>query len=142
MKPVLSHLGMTIDQHARKQVQMHSVARAVTQTLMRKLPAAFGKSFSHNKVYYSTMEGLSVSIEDFIDGNFDKYINNNGNISEPNSPDHKILIEKAECLRTKKQMMLFVMPFVIQKLPHRIYWRMENLIFVQEIWHLMQSIRF
>ena len=40
MKPVLSHLGMTIDQHARKQVQMHSAARAITQTLMRKLTSS------------------------------------------------------------------------------------------------------
>ena len=90
-------------------MQMHSAARTITQTLMRKSTAAFGKLFSCSKVYSSTMEGLPVTVEDFIDGNFD---NNNGNISEPKSPNHRILIEKAECLvhfsfvDTKKQMML------------------------------------
>ena len=40
MKPVPSHLGMTIDQHARKQVQMHSAASAITQNINEEVTSS------------------------------------------------------------------------------------------------------
>ena len=76
MDPVLTALNMTADQHTRKQVQMHSVARSISQSLHRKLPSSFGKSFSYNKVYYSSIDSVPVTVEEYIVGDFEKYINN------------------------------------------------------------------
>ena len=56
MKPLLSQLNMSADQHTRKQVQMHSVARSIAQSFERKVPSSFGKSFSYKKVFTIQLE--------------------------------------------------------------------------------------
>ncbi len=96
MEPLLSQLNMSADQHTRKQVQMHSVARSIAQSFERKVPSSFGKSFSYNKVYYSSIGNVPVTVEEYIPGMFEKYINNNGLISKASSQSEEV-IEKASC---------------------------------------------
>jgi len=111
MEPLLSQLNMSADQHTRKQVQMHSVARSIAQSFERKVPSSFGKSFSYNKVYYSSIGNVPVTVEEYIPGMFEKYINNNGLISKASSQSDEV-IEKASCfahfsyVHTNMQMMV------------------------------------
>lgn len=112
MDPILTQLHMTIDQHTRKQVQMHSVARSISQSLQRKLPSSFGKSFSYNRVYYSSIDSVPVTVEEYIAGDFEKYINNTGVVAKALSPAHEVILEKASCfahfsyVHTEMQMMV------------------------------------
>eukprot|EP00112_Aurelia_sp_Birch-Aquarium-sp1_P008581 Seg1949.5 transcript_id=Seg1949.5/GoldUCD/mRNA.D3Y31 product="Transient receptor potential cation channel subfamily M member 6" protein_id=Seg1949.5/GoldUCD/D3Y31 len=112
LAPVTENFNITITQHTRKQVQMHAVARSITRSFNKKIPSVFGSFFRYKKVYFSTIEGKPVTVEEFIPGNFQKYINNTGQIREAQSAEDRILIEKAECLvhysylHTKKQMMV------------------------------------
>ena len=41
------HLGLTPEDHTRKQVQMHTVARNVAQRFSKKAPPEFGPTFSY-----------------------------------------------------------------------------------------------
>ena len=75
--------GVGIDEHTKKAVQMHLLARNFASQLTRSLaPEAaikFGETFRYRNVYYGkTKEGESVTIEEFIDGKFRKYLNNTG----------------------------------------------------------------
>eukprot|EP00794_Sanderia_malayensis_P013091 gene13089-14433_t len=112
LAPVTENFNMTITQHTRKQVQMDAVARSITRSFNRKLSAAFGLFFMYKKVYFSNIQGKPVTVEEFIPGNFQKHINNTGQIRQAESAEDRILIEKAECLvhysyvHTKKQMMV------------------------------------
>lgn len=111
MEPLLSQLNMSADQHMRKQVQMHSVARSIAQSFERKVPSYFGKSFSYNKVYYSSIGNVPVTVEEYIPGTFEKYINNNGLISKAPLKSDEV-IQKASCfahfsyVHTNMQMMV------------------------------------
>ena len=96
MEPLRSHVNMSADQHTRKQVQMHSVARSIAQSCERKVPSSFGKSFSYIKLYYSSIGNVPVTVKEYIPGMFEKYSNNNG-LSSKASPQSDEVIEKASC---------------------------------------------
>ena len=40
----------------------------------------FGECFNYNPVYFGKINHKRVTIEEFLPGDFQKYINNNGNI--------------------------------------------------------------
>ena len=84
-------------QHTRKQVQMHSVVRSICQKFARKVPYAFGNCFSYNEVYFSTLNGTPVTVEEFIPGSFEKYSNNTALMEQARSDEHLVFIQKAEC---------------------------------------------
>ena len=67
----------TEDVHTRKQVQMHTVARHLTKKLSTKIPTEFGQCFWYNQVFYTQFQDEPATIEEFVPGNFTKYINNN-----------------------------------------------------------------
>ena len=71
-------LKSTVDDHTRKQVQMHAVARNITQRFSSKVPAEFGDSFQYGKVFYLVLDDLPITVEEFVPGDFRKYVNNNG----------------------------------------------------------------
>ena len=77
---------------------MHSVAQSIAFAFRRKAPHDFGKTFSYHTVYFSTLNGQPVTVEQFIEGIFRKYINNTGLVSIPESEDVKEVYDKAECL--------------------------------------------
>lgn len=105
----------TVEIHTRKQVQMHTVARQLTKQFSSIVPEEFGQSFAYNKVFYSRLNDEPVTVEEFVSGQFTKYVNNDGNCIIPKAdahPEFKELFEKAQCLVhytsliTKEQLML------------------------------------
>ena len=91
-------LDISVEDHTRKQVQMHSVAQSIAFAFRRKAPHDFGKTFSYHTVYFSTLNGQPVTVEQCIEGIFRKYINNTGLVSIPESEDVREVYDKAECL--------------------------------------------
>ena len=94
-------LASSVAVHARKQVQMHAVARHLTQRFAAKVPASFGKVFKYNKVYYTEFNSEPVTVEEFVEGKFSKYINNDGRCVTPSndaSEEEEETYAKAQCL--------------------------------------------
>ena len=92
---ILPESNESIEAQTRKSVQMHMLARYFAKCFVNDAPPDFGDSFFYSKSYYSTMDGYPVSIELFLDGHFEKLINNNG--LKTYSGTNSEYIEKAEC---------------------------------------------
>ena len=80
---------------------MHSLARHLTQKLKENVRSSetFGKSFSYKDIYFGNINNTDfeyVTVEEFIEGDFCKYINNNAECSNPTDSDE--LTQKAEFL--------------------------------------------
>ena len=90
--------GQTPEQHTKKVVQMHYLARNFAAKLKSELEAKdnLGETFSYNKIMLGkiTEEQEYVPVEEYVEGNFGKYVNNNGEICGNSG----CLTEKAECL--------------------------------------------
>ena len=101
-----------MEYHTRKQVQMHAIARNITQGFSLRVPFSNGNTFSYSKVFYSVLGELPVTVEEFVSGEFQKYVNNHGTWYAPLTEDHQEVYAKAECLVhfsytfSKKEMML------------------------------------
>lgn len=115
LRTIQQTMNTVVEDHARKQVQMHAVARHLTKGFSLKVPREFGQCFKYNKVYYSSLNGKPVSVEDFVPGKFAKYVNNNGKCvaaPESSSSESKEIYAKAQCLvhysysTTQQKMML------------------------------------
>ena len=80
---------------------MHYLARNFAAKLKEELIASdneilFGETMSYKKIYMGTIDREYVTVEEFIDRTFHKYINNNGNIGKGENADP--LTKKEECL--------------------------------------------
>ena len=73
------------EQHTKKIVQMHMLARNSTKTLEKELQLngnleLWGKTLTYNKIYMGRLYGHSggewLTVEEYIDGKFTKYLNN------------------------------------------------------------------
>lgn len=97
---IINDLKMSVEDHTRKQVQMHAVARNVTQRFTLKVPVEFGDSFQYGKVFYSQLDDVPVTVEEYVPGEFMKYVNNDGKCLESHSDDPELVqvFEKAQCL--------------------------------------------
>ena len=97
----LKALNQTPEEHAKRVVQMHHLARYLTQQLVERIQKEdvaeeFGQHFQFKKVFLGVMDtGDCVTIEEFIEGTFVKYINNTGLRCVNNSNS---MGQKAECL--------------------------------------------
>lgn len=94
-------IGISFEEHAKKQCQMHTVARNVAQRLSKHAPEEFGHTFHYNRVYFSILDEEPITIEEHIDGQFVKYINNDGFSAYPPEncdEDVKSIYEKAGTL--------------------------------------------
>ena len=91
--------GMTLEQHTRKQTQMHIAAQAIANRLVKKCKDFTAKQqfFAYNSVYFSMLGDEPITVESFVEGNFVKYINNDENPGVP-VQGKKTLYEKAEAL--------------------------------------------
>ena len=92
--------GVGIDEHTKKAVQMHLLARnfasQLTSSLASEAAINFGETFRYRNVYCGkTKEGECVTIEKFIDGKFRKYLNNTGLLCGDKADP---LCQKAKCL--------------------------------------------
>jgi hypothetical protein len=94
-------LNTAVEDHARKQVQMHAVAWHITKGFSLRVPPEFGECFKYNKVHYSCLNDKPVTVEDFVPGKFEKYVNNNGKCVAPpesSSSEIKEIYAKAQSL--------------------------------------------
>lgn len=76
----VERLFHSIEDHTRKMVQMNSLARNFAMKLALDAPADFGQTFSYTKVYLEKLNGECVTLESYLNGTFQKYINNTGDI--------------------------------------------------------------
>ena len=91
----------SVEDHTRKQVQMHSAARQITKQFEAKVPPEFGQPFQYNRVFYTTYQGKPAMLEEFVAGSFAKYVNNNGLCCSPPegcSSEYKEVFKKAQTL--------------------------------------------
>ena len=98
---IINTLRTTEEDHTRKQVQMHSAARQLTEQFSNKVPSHFGRCLHYNRVFYTKFEDEPATVEEYVPGFFFKYLNNNGeccSAPEKCSNEHKELFLKAECL--------------------------------------------
>ena len=101
LRTIEQTLNTAVEDHTRKQVQMHTVARHITKGFSLKVPPEFGECFKYNKVYYACLNDKPVTVEDFVTGKFAKYVNNNGKCVAPpenSSSQTKEIYVKAQCL--------------------------------------------
>lgn len=114
IQTITKKLNMTLENHTRKQVQMHAVARNITARFATKVPEfgeEFGEVFKYRKVFCYMYEDCPITVEEFVDGDFMKYVNNDGNCIDPPSEEYDIFA-KAQCLThfsylySKKKLML------------------------------------
>ena len=76
--------GQTVEEHNRNVVQMHLLARNFTLQLQEQIKknnatAAFGDVLKYRKIFYEETEHNEyVTIEEYVPGQFTKYIINDG----------------------------------------------------------------
>ena len=79
----MESLNLTEEEHARKQVQMHTLAQNVTTQMQRNVPETFGETFSYDSMLFGKItehngDARFVTIERYLEGSFTKYVNNTG----------------------------------------------------------------
>ncbi len=70
VKTIENTMNISAEDHTGKQVQLHTVAWNLTYQFSKRLPREFGKTFQYNKIYYGVKNGIPVTIEEFVPGNF------------------------------------------------------------------------
>ena len=107
-------VGETVEQQSRKTVQMHNLARNFASQLSQEalkveVIEEFGDTLQYKKIFLGETKSGYVTIEEFVEGSFEKYVNNNGEIC---GDKKETQTKKAECLahfsfeRSKKELML------------------------------------
>ena len=90
----IKELFGTTEAHTRKVIQMNVLARNFAQNLNLERPVVeYGPTFKYSKVYYANFNGEYITVEEFIEGTFAKYINNNGEICGDVSSDLSLKAE-------------------------------------------------
>ena len=89
---------MSLEDHTRKQVQMSAVAGHLTKRFAKNVPPEFGGTFEYAKVFFAVFKKQPVTIEEFVQGEFHKYVNNNGFHVPSPSVEFDEVYEKAQCL--------------------------------------------
>ena len=74
---------MTVEEHMRKVVQMHLLARNFALQLEEKVRkdkiSSYGEVFHYQMIYFGKTDREEyVTIEEFVPGQFTKYLNNTG----------------------------------------------------------------
>ncbi|KAK6191268.1 hypothetical protein SNE40_003000 [Patella caerulea] len=79
---------------------MHTAASQITKAFNSKISQEFGESFTYNNVYFCKINTTPYTIEEYVDGQFKKWINNNGVIvplSDMATIKDKEIFLKAQC---------------------------------------------
>ena len=82
--------------HTRKSVQMNALARNFAKAVEQEKPEEFGDTFAYSKVYFAKYNDEYVTLEQYIDGLFCKFVNNNGDILPSTVSEPEVGL-KAEC---------------------------------------------
>ena len=96
----ISEIGETAESHTRKVVQMHHLAANMAAKFSYAVQTAnqqelFGKLFNYTDIFLGKMNDEFVTVEEFIAGEFVKYINNTGELCTERDDEFG---QKAECL--------------------------------------------
>ena len=59
-------------------VQMNALARNFAQKLAAEAPVEYGSNLNNTKVYFGKLYGQCVTVEAYLEGTFQKHVNNNG----------------------------------------------------------------
>lgn len=95
---------------AKKAVQMHNLAKSMTDAFNKHIDISgkreeFGSSFTYNQIFLGILKnkddiennGETVVVEEFIEGEFFKYVNNNGELVHGTAENLEVTL-KAQCL--------------------------------------------
>ena len=97
-----STLGTNIKNHRRKQVQMHAVAKHLSQKFESKPPSSSGKCFKYDCCFYCKYNVEPGTVEEFVPGEFHKMVNNDSQCilppDEASETDVKKIFSMAQCL--------------------------------------------
>ena len=100
----------SLDNHTRKCVQMHSLAQYYAMQLEKEAlsHADYGRTLQYSKVYVGKTEGDLVTLESYIEGEFVKYINNDGHICKKGSEvaDKAKAFSHFTYVKSEKQLMV------------------------------------
>lgn len=100
-KDGIASTNQTVEQHTRKAVQMHYLARNFASQLEHKVTELhateeFGRVPRYRKIFYGKDDKEAcVTVEEFISGKFTKYMNNTGDLC---IDDSDVVVQKAACL--------------------------------------------
>ena len=81
--------------HTYKQVAMHMASKGITEKFSKNAPEEFGEMFQMTTAYIGHLKDEVVAVEEYVPGEYQKYVNNTGNVIEGMD---QTLKEKAECL--------------------------------------------
>ena len=95
---IKNDLGMSLEGHTRKQVQMNAVARHLTKKFAKNVPPEFGRIFEYIKVFFAVFKEQPVTVEEYVEGEFQKYVNNNGMCITSAADRFDEIYVKAQCL--------------------------------------------
>lgn len=78
--------GQTVEQHTKKVVQMHYLARNFAAQLRQELQSGdnlvlFGETLRYNKLFLGKLDSDEYdeyTVEEFLEGSFVKHVNNDG----------------------------------------------------------------
>ena len=101
-KSILDQMGITLEDHTKRAVQMHLLSNNFCEQLANKVKEEgkaehFGQFLRYNKIYFAKLSSSDecLTMEEFITGEFTKYINNNGKMCVSSS---NVIGQKSECL--------------------------------------------
>ena len=98
-KEITEDIKITIEEHTRKGVQMHTLPKNIAEQHGKKgqelVSKEFGETVKFRNIYLAKVDGECLTLEEFIEGKFEKYMNNTG---EGCISDENVMGQKAEYL--------------------------------------------
>ena len=98
-KEITEDIKITIEEHTKKVVQMHALAKNIADHLSKKVQELnVSKEFRETlklNIYLAKLDGECLTLEEFIEGKFEKYMNNTGEVCVSGDD---VIGQKAECL--------------------------------------------
>lgn len=76
----IENLFKSIEEHTRKVVQMNALARNFALTLANEAPVEYGPVLCYTNVYFGRLYGEFVTLENYLEGDFQKHVNNTGEV--------------------------------------------------------------
>ena len=77
---------------------MNAVARHLTKKFAKNVPPEFGRTFEYIKVFFAVFKEQPVTVEEYVEGEFQKYVNNNGMCITSPAEGFDEIYAKAQCL--------------------------------------------
>ena len=97
---ITEDIKITIEEHTQKVVQMHALTKNIADQLSKKVKELnvskeFGEILKFKNIYLAKLDRECSTLEEFIEGKFEKYMNNTGEVCISNE---NVIEQKAECL--------------------------------------------